>query len=50
MRVFSIQGFPSFNKPIDIVLAFEIGYDIAILKMTNFDVVDPLIYSLYGFE
>ena len=40
MRIFSIQGFWLFDSLIDIVLTFEFGHDIAVLKMAIFDEVD----------
>ena len=39
-RISSIQGFRLFYSLIDIILTFEFGHDITILKMTIFDNVD----------
>ena len=40
MRIFLIQGFRLFDSSIDIVLTFEFGHYITILKMAIFDKVD----------
>ena len=39
MRIFSIQGFQLFDGSVDIVLTFEIGHDITMLRMANFNKV-----------
>ena len=40
VRKFSIQDFSLFGSSIDVVLTFEFGHDITILKMAIFDKVD----------
>ena len=42
---FSIQGFRLFNSLIDIVLIFEFGHDISILKVTIFGKVDDIEFQ-----
>ena len=42
VRLFSIQGFRLFNSSTNIVLTFELGHDITILKMAIFDEVDSI--------
>ena len=40
VRIFSIQGFRLFDSSIEIILTFEFGHNITILKMAIFDKVD----------
>ena len=40
MRIFSIQGFQLFDGAVDIVLTFEIGHDITMLRMAIFNKLD----------
>ena len=40
MRIFSIQGFRLFDGSVDIVLTFEIGHDITVLRMAIFNKLD----------
>ena len=40
MRIFLIQGFRLFDSSIDIVLTFEFGHTITLLKMAIFHKVD----------
>ena len=40
VTLFSIQGFQLFNNSIDIVLAFEFGHEITILRTAIFDIAD----------
>ena len=37
-----MQGFRLFNSSIDIVLTFQLGHDITILKMEIFYIVDGI--------
>ena len=42
VRIFSIQGFRLFDISIDMVLTFEFGHDITILKMAIFNQLDNI--------
>ena len=42
VRIFLIQGFLLFDSSLGIVLTFEFGHDIIILKMAIFDRVDNI--------
>ena len=46
MIIFSIPGSQLFDSSIDIVLTFEFGHDVMILKMAIFDKVDYIEIEL----